>query len=265
MNFGIIGSRGFIQSKHRQAIADIGGLIVDECDIDNNKNWQSVCENAKVDVVSICTPTYLHTEMAKHAHFMGKKVILEKPLAVTLEDGEALSKLDNIAVVYQRRYDTQAQIIKAKKDKPHLIIIEFLVKRDPIYWETWRANPRLTGGGNLFNIQIHFLDLLYWWLGNQYKILEADIRRYDRMIDEECFITMHFNGTLVYLRGSSRNHRRDLNVKAFYKDEIITYDMDDGTHTDIYRDFVEKNKYISTKEAFESLKMVHDIYKFSMK
>src|SRR5437867_2842810 len=45
---------------------------------------------ADVDVVDICTPTHLHYEMVMAAAEAGKQVVCEKPLARTLEQGQAL-------------------------------------------------------------------------------------------------------------------------------------------------------------------------------
>src|SRR5688500_17102004 len=45
---------------------------------------------AEVDVVDICTPTYLHREMVTRAAEAGRQIVCEKPLALTAADGRAM-------------------------------------------------------------------------------------------------------------------------------------------------------------------------------
>ena len=56
-------------------------------------DWRALVADAEVDVVDICTPNYLHYEMAVAALESGKHVYCEKPLAVTLQQSEQLARL----------------------------------------------------------------------------------------------------------------------------------------------------------------------------
>lgn len=56
-------------------------------------NWREAVEDPRVDVVSITTPNGTHREMAEAALKAGKHVWLEKPMAQSLEDAEALAAL----------------------------------------------------------------------------------------------------------------------------------------------------------------------------
>src|SRR5262249_2318286 len=54
--------------------------------------WRKLCDDPGVDVVSITTPNNLHREMAVALLQAGKHVWCEKPMALTLADGEAMAK-----------------------------------------------------------------------------------------------------------------------------------------------------------------------------
>lgn len=54
-------------------------------------DWQAVVNDPAVDVVSITTPNDLHRPMAEAALAAGKHVWLEKPMALTLADAEAMA------------------------------------------------------------------------------------------------------------------------------------------------------------------------------
>ncbi len=54
-------------------------------------DWRRVVDRPDIDLVDICTPNYLHAEMAVAAARAGKMVLCEKPLASTLEEARAMA------------------------------------------------------------------------------------------------------------------------------------------------------------------------------
>ena len=57
---------------------------------DVHPSWQALVDNPAVDIVSICTPPALHTEIAVAALQAGKHVICEKPTALTVAEAETM-------------------------------------------------------------------------------------------------------------------------------------------------------------------------------
>src|SRR6185437_12415137 len=53
-------------------------------------DWDTVLADPDVDVVDICVPTPLHREAAERALAAGKHVFLEKPIALTVDDADAI-------------------------------------------------------------------------------------------------------------------------------------------------------------------------------
>src|SRR5699024_2845974 len=123
MNIGIIGC-GFIAKKHASAIEAIEGAnliavsdkIVENMDYykneygaDGYENSEEMLQRDDLDIVAICTPTGLHAKLAIQVAEAGKHVILEKPIAMNLEDTDKIieaCKNNNVklSVVHPNRY-----------------------------------------------------------------------------------------------------------------------------------------------------------------
>jgi predicted dehydrogenase len=55
-------------------------------------DWQSLIDNPEIDVIAVCTPTYLHKEMVQAALRAGKHVICEKPLALNAAEARLMAQ-----------------------------------------------------------------------------------------------------------------------------------------------------------------------------
>lgn len=131
----------------------------------------------KIDVVIICTPHPNHRIPAIAAMEAGAHVLIEKPLASSLEDCDAMleasKKYDRqIGVIGQRRWLPAARrvmdaIDSGKIGKPVFGTINMLGWRDKAYYESdpWRGKWKEEGGGVLVNQAPHQLDLLQWYMG----------------------------------------------------------------------------------------------------
>lgn len=249
MKIKVIGKGEVYYKRHLPAIKQLG---LEEAD--------------DAEIYVICTPNYLHVPLALYALAKGKKVILEKPIATKLEDAMLLINhplADNIAVCYQRRFDTQAQEIKNYPSKIKSIDCQMFVKRDPYYWNTWRSDREKSGGGALINIFVHYFDLIQWWLGKKYEIKFAKLAERES-IEQVVYADLDFNGVPVSFMGSSINssRRNEVNV-SFENGATITYKIEDATHFDIYDQFLNHNNFISVKEAHTSLEIVKKIYEYN--
>lgn len=267
---------GFIAQKHKEAIEKLGGEVVGACDIVIERalriakkgvlysDVECAIEDAPAEYIHICLPNYFHFDAVQIAVLENKKIFLEKPIAMSVNQAKRL-QVENIAVCFQRRWNTQCKEIKAlcEKERPKRIIANILVKRDPQYWECWRGDPEISGGGFVMNIAIHYLDLLQWWLGKEYKIDTASVFKLHRNIDEGVIAVMNFGGTEVIFTGHSLHHERDITMRVDWDDKSVLYDTDDASHYDVFKSFIEDNEYVTTTEAITSLQIVEDIYAFS--
>jgi UDP-N-acetyl-2-amino-2-deoxyglucuronate dehydrogenase len=132
---------------------------------------------ARVEAVCVCTPHPEHAAPTIAAARRGVHVLVEKPLASTLADCDAMLEAAQaggavIGTVCQRRFYPPCQrihhaITDGKLDKPVLGTAVIFGWRDEAYYRSdpWRGSWRGEGGGVLVNQSPHQLDLLLWYLG----------------------------------------------------------------------------------------------------
>ena len=138
---------------------------------------EEMCHAERLDVVSVCTPHPLHANPAVTAADCGCNVLVEKPLASSLEDCDAIIAAQDrnhvtVGTMVQRRfYRPCMRIHRAIQDgklgRPILGMVTMLGWRDEAYYgsDPWRGTWDGEGGGVLVNQAPHQLDLLLWYMG----------------------------------------------------------------------------------------------------
>lgn len=189
IKFVIVGC-GRIGVRHAEHINNYGELVA-VCDVDikkatslgkkyNAKSFSSVQEliNKKLDfdVASICTPNGLHAAHSISFLEDKKNVLCEKPLALTSEDcGKMIisSEKNNVRLfaVKQNRFNPPVQKVKELIENNSLgNILSFQLNcfwnRNFDYYDgSWKGTKDLDGG-TLYTQFSHFIDLLYWLIGD---------------------------------------------------------------------------------------------------
>ncbi|MEV5030131.1 Gfo/Idh/MocA family protein [Paenibacillus sp. LPE1-1-1.1] len=197
LRVAIIGC-GFIAQKHVRSLLEIGEDVelVALCDIDKHRLErfaEDVCRphypnlrlyttieecmsRNDVDLIAITTSSHTHASLAIAALQAGKHVLVEKPLALSIQDArtaaaEAKHRGLILAVSLQTRYLSQTQAIKKAVDEGRfgsLIhgVVSMRWNRDMDYYyaSPWR-DSWVTGGGLFMNQCIHYIDLLQWLMG----------------------------------------------------------------------------------------------------
>lgn len=182
VKYGIIGD-GFIAPRHKKAIKETGGELVWTCD--NYKratfiDWKRAIMDT-VDYVVICTPNDLHHEMISGCLDQGLKVICEKPLTLNWEDYYSLIETD-VNIVLQLR---EKKWKKLEGD----IDLNIHIHRGDWYFDSWKNTPE--SGGLLFNIGIHYFDLMCEMYGSFLDFLiyeQTEKRASGRILFKECKI-----------------------------------------------------------------------------
>jgi predicted dehydrogenase len=129
-----------------------------------------------VDLISICSPPYCHAEIALDFLKAGKNVLVEKPMAASLEECDAIIAAAKqsgavFSVVAQNRF--RDPIHKLKKTLDSGLIgkvvhaqIDSLWNRGHSYSDLWwRGTWEKEGGGCTLNHAVHHIDMLGWMLG----------------------------------------------------------------------------------------------------
>jgi UDP-N-acetyl-2-amino-2-deoxyglucuronate dehydrogenase len=136
----------------------------------------------KLDLVIICTPHPNHLDPATEALVAGAHILVEKPLASSLQDCDAMIKMAReqkrkLGVISQRRfYEPVVRVKEAigagKIGKPVLGIVNMFGWRDEKYYQSdpWRGSWKHEGGGVLVNQAPHQLDVLLWLMGDIYEL-----------------------------------------------------------------------------------------------
>lgn len=126
-----------------------------------------------VQAVSICTRNDTHVPLAIAALEAGKSVLVEKPMARTVADAEALvaaeAASDGILQVgYVRRWSTNAKVLKSFVDAGDLGEIYYAKAtclRRAGNPGGWFADKSVSGGGPLIDVGVHFIDIAWWLMG----------------------------------------------------------------------------------------------------
>lgn len=189
MRSAVIGV-GVIGSLHAQILSERKTLCA-VCDIDDTKlkkyenipvftDYKKMLDEVRPDVVHICTPHYLHAEMAVYALDNGINVLCEKPLCINLEqmksilDAEKRSKAC-LGVCLQNRYNKESVFVKEylKGKTVKSAVAHMAWHRTKEYYASgdWRGKKATEGGGVLINQALHTLDLLQYFAGQPTHIV----------------------------------------------------------------------------------------------
>jgi predicted dehydrogenase len=189
INFALIGC-GRIAQRHAEHIRNNGRLQA-VCDIIPEKadalaekygvrayyNIENLIEDeTNIDVFSICSPNGLHSEHSIAALNSGHHVLCEKPIAIKVHDcGEMIKAAEKsnkrLFAIKQNRFNPPVIAIKDALDKGKLGKIYsvqlscFWNRNEDYYSNSWKGTKELDGG-TLFTQFSHFIDLLYWLIGD---------------------------------------------------------------------------------------------------
>ena len=151
-----------------------------------------------IDAVCICTPSGLHAQQTIAAARAGKHVLVEKPLALTLADADAMIAACaqagvRLGVALQRRTEPefqrlQAAIAAGELGRIVLGSISMPYLRTQSYYDSadWRGTWALDGGGALMNQGIHLIDMLVWLMGDVAEVRAATATLAHTIEVEDC-------------------------------------------------------------------------------
>ncbi len=215
MNIAIVGC-GLIGEKRARALGENHNLlIVSDKNIDrakyvgkiNNqnasvtKNWKAAVECSEVDIVIVSTFNDLLTPIGEYALECGKHILIEKPGARSFSEIDPFYQMSllsdkKVKVGFNLRY--HPTVIKAKNiiDTGEIGDIMFIRGRlghggRIDYDKEWRANPEISGGGELIDQGVHLIDLSRYFMGDFEKIDGFTVNYFwDMKVDDNSFISL---------------------------------------------------------------------------
>jgi UDP-N-acetyl-2-amino-2-deoxyglucuronate dehydrogenase len=214
VRYGIVGC-GHIAKKHVDAIAATEGAeLAAVCDTDPARiapfvkegirgytDLEQMLKDGAVDVVSICTPSGLHAELAVRAAEAGKHVVVEKPMAMNLDEADRMIAACEkngvlMTVVHPNRFRPAVMELKRRMEEGAFGTIGHANatvrwNRNQAYYDQapWRGT-RAMDGGVLMNQAIHNLDLLLWLLGEVEEVASYQATRIRRIEAEDTSVSV---------------------------------------------------------------------------
>lgn len=189
MKFAIIGC-GRIAQRHAEHINNFANLsavydieyekavkLAKEYDAMAYKSLDELFSSEKeVDVVSICSPNGLHADHTIKALNAGFHVLCEKPMAINVHDcGKMIQTAEKnnkrLFVIKQNRFNPPVAAVKKAIEEGRLgkifsVQLSCFWNRNKDYYEnSWKGTKDLDGG-TLYTQFSHFIDLLYWLIGD---------------------------------------------------------------------------------------------------
>ena len=213
LNIGIIGC-GLIGQKRANALG-MGGRLVACADVQINRaealaskvgattfdDWQALIARADIDAVIIATLHDSLAEITLAAVKAGKHVLVEKPAARNPKELKpvivAAEKAGvKVHVGLNHRYHRALQKAKLLVDDGAIGPLMFIRARYGHggrigYDREWRADPKLSGGGELIDQGPHLIDLSRWFMGDFAEIDGyAHTYYWDMPVDDNAFMTL---------------------------------------------------------------------------
>ncbi|MBL6939879.1 MAG: Gfo/Idh/MocA family oxidoreductase [Alphaproteobacteria bacterium] len=239
LKFGLVGC-GRIAKRHADILATsqvAGACLAAVCDVAPERarrmgesvgvphfgNLHDMMKSCELDVVSILTPSGTHAQNVLELAPYGKHVVVEKPMALTLADADAMiaACLRNgikLFVVKQNRFNVPVVKLRDALEAGRfgkLILGTVRVRwcRTQAYYDqdSWRGTWE-QDGGVLANQASHHVDLLEWMMGDVESVFAKGITALARVETEDTAIaTLKFrSGALGLVEATTAVRPKDL-------------------------------------------------------
>ena len=281
LGFGIIGA-GAIAPFHAEAIANLNeATLVGICDVVeerarylaekfNAKMWctdfRKLLEREDVDVVNLCLPPSFNEKIVSEAAKVRKHVIVEKPMALNVEQANSMISSCReanvkLGVIFPCRFSEDTRRIKKIIDEGKLGRL-FMGNaftnwfRTKEYYEnaSWRKTWAGQGGGVLMNQAIHSIDLLQWYMGPVRSIYGLmDTFLHDIEVEDSAVAILKFeNGAMGVIQGTTAafpgfprrieifGERGSVVLKVHFLELLAIVGSDMEINGDLRQDYVDK-------------------------
>ncbi len=195
LRFAIYGC-GVIARTHAAVLAEIenGELIgcadisdasaeafAEKYGIKKYNGLEELLSAPEIDVITVCTPSGTHADIATRVLGAGKNVVLEKPMAITSGDCDRIIEAARLSkgkltVISQMRTAPDVKRLKSLISSGELgdVLLVTLnmnyYRAEDYYHGSWRGSRLMDGGGALMNQGIHGVDLIMHLVGNVKRV-----------------------------------------------------------------------------------------------
>ena len=200
----------------------------------STSKYDQILEDEEINYIDICNIPSKHIEYAESAIESGKGLIIEKPISQDLSKAKKFynkykKSKSPIMIVYQYPYSETFQKLKEiinSKQFGDLMsyYVRYFTKRDKTYYKNkWRTQKGFAGGGVLINQGIHFINLIFSYIGYSKMKLFARTTNIKHKIDVEdtCLINIvHDNGILGSFNFST-GLNSDMEIRLYFEKALV--------------------------------------------
>jgi len=214
-------------------------------DVPTFADYRQMLAEVEMDAVEIHSPHCFHPEQALAALDAGRHVLVEKPLAASVEDARRLiAKRDEVGKVlmvsYQRHYSPVYQYMREQALSGELGELQNVILALTQEWRrnargTWRQALALSCGGQLNDSGSHVLDMMLWCTGLRPAEVYAQVNRFDLEVEVDSAVTVRFsNGAIgnVTVLGSTPGYWEMFGVWG--EKGGVSYDITSGLQRQLY-------------------------------
>ena len=230
-------------------------------------SWKQMLEEQGLDIVSICSPNYLHAPMTIMALKNNCNVICEKPIAINNHELENIENtLKKTGLIYftsfQKRYMAVIPYIKKiieNKVLGDINLVRFFFGHHGPYtsWhasseQKWFFDTKMAGGGVLLDLGVHCIDLLRYLIGEFTEIGGYNYNTTCKKIKDEdyCNVLFQFkNGALGNITVSWCSEPSEI-LELVGTQGTLKIDLQSSTPFTFQPKKLRRNKYL--KEALET-------------
>lgn len=165
---------GIVTGTPRKETAWAAKYDIPKKNIYNYENFDEISQNEDIDIVYVVLPNSMHAEFSIRAAKAGKHVICEKPMAVSVEECDAIISACNKAKVklgigyrlHSEPYTKEVKRFVKEKTFGKITYVSadaaYMSKGSP---DQWRLNKQLSGGGALMNMGVYSIQSLIYGTG----------------------------------------------------------------------------------------------------
>ena len=205
-------------------------------------DWREVVNHDDVAAVIIATPHHMLAEICAGAIDAGCHVLVEKPAARHVEELRPLVQMAQekqvlVRVGFNHRYHRAFQKARQIVDSGDLGPLMFLRARYGHggrvgYAHEWRAQPSLSGGGELIDQGVHLIDLARWFLGDFVEI-EGFAHTYfwEMPVDDNAFLLLRTSsGQAAFLHASCTEWKNTFSFELYGQQGKLQIDGIGGSY-----------------------------------
>lgn len=226
-----------------------------------NDSWEKMIDNEKLEVVSICTPNYLHAPIILKAIEKNCHILCEKPIAISKEELDQieleLSSKDLIFFTsFNKRYNPIFKLLKDVIDNGILgkiILVRYYFSHYGPYksWparseEKWFFDSKKAGGGVLLDLGVHCIDILRYLIGEYDNINGINFNTSCINMEEEdnCNVLFRFKNDALGLISVSWCNEPSETIDIFGTKGFIKVDLSGRNSPSFGPKNLKRNKLI---------------------